>query len=488
MELLEEINDIIWGPALVLFCLFTALYFSIGTRFVQIRRFREMMRLLFKGDDRREKIGTTSFQAFCIALSGRIGVGNVVGIATAIGFGGPGSIIWMWIIGMLGAATAFAESTLSQIYKTENDGVYRGSPAQYICKGLGLKRFSMVYALIVTFALGILFCPIQSHEISLSVSIATGIPMWVIGVIIAVLLATITIGGTKRIAKFSQIICPAMVIVYMSVALVILFMNIDVVPELAKDMFQGAFGLDPAVGGIIGSTITWGVKRGIYANEAGQGTGAIASGSAGVSNPVKQGLAQSFSIYIDTMIICTATAIMILACKTYNVVSDTGYIIKNPGAPEGYPGIEYTTSAIATLTGDSAAKIFVAVILFTFVFTTLISYYYYTETNFLFFLSGFKKVSKKWVKISTYFLRALLCGSVIAGSILSGEENWTLGDISVGIMVWLNLVAMVLLSPKVFRSLRDYERQKKEGKDPVFDPERLGISGTECWNSTEAKL
>ena len=192
------------------------------------------------------------------------------------------------------------------------------------------------------------------------------------------------------------------------------------------------------------------------------------------------------------MIVCTATAIMILSCKTYNIVKDSEvgngieYIIKNPAAPDGYPGLEYTSSAIATLTGDSPAQIFLAVMLFTFSFTTLISYYYYSETNLIFFLSGLKNSTIKKRKVSTYILRVILCGSVFFGTIASGKENWTLGDISVGIMVWTNLVAILLLSPKVFRTLRDYERQRKEGLDPVFDPDILGIKGTECWKDQKS--
>lgn len=484
IEVVNSLNDIIWGPALIALCLITAIYYSFGTRFVQIRRFREMMRLLFKGEGKRYKTGTTSFQAFCIALSGRIGVGNIVGVATAIGFGGPGSIVWMWIIGLLGAATAFGESTLSQIYKVRHDDTFRGSPAQYICSGLGLRKASIIYAIIIALTYAFLSPPVQSNAIYAAIPSDLGISQTVAAIIIGILLASIICGGIKRIAGFAQIICPVLVLGYFGISIAVLGFHIEEVPGILHELFIDAFGLNPALGGLLGVSISWGVKRGIYSNEAGQGSGAIASGSAAVSHPVKQGLAQSFSIYIDTLLVCTGTAIMILACKTYNIMdplNETGYLLHNPGAPEGYPGIDYTISAISTITSEAIARVFISIAIFFFAFTTIISYYYYAETNLIFFLTGIG-CGPKAEKAIIYLLRLVICLSTSSGAIFSAPLSWSLGDIGIGIMIWSNLVAILLLSPKVFRTLRDYEHQKQEGRNPVFDPDKLGITGTECWN------
>jgi len=483
------LNSLIWSPALVAICLLAGLYFTIRTRFVQVRRFREMGHHLFRVGMKKSEQGTSSFQAFSLALSGRVGTGNVVGVATAIGFGGPGAIVWMWIIAFFGAGSAFAESTLAQIYKEQHRDDFRGGPAYYIEKGLKSPFFGMFFAIIATFAAGLFYPPVQCNGISLSMSHTFGLPTWIIGAGVSFLLGLIIIGGVKRIASVAQVVAPVMAVVYVLLSLIILGINYKVIPSVFGEMIRSAFGFNQALAGILGSTISWGVKRGIFSNEAGQGTGAIASASAGVSHPVKQGLAQSFSVYIDTLLVCTATAVMILACKTYNVVENItllpdgtlsiSYLQQNPLAPDGEPGVFYTSSAIGTVLGAGNGDIFTSITLFFFAFTTIMAYYYYAETNLIYFLSRTR--FKKHEKLFLNFLRLGCISMVFVGAVSRSGLAWTLGDIGVGSMAWINIIAILLLSPTVIKVLRDYEKQKKEGLDPKFHPKELGIENADWW-------
>ena len=326
-NVINTIYSWVWSPALVGLCLLAGLYFSLRTRFVQVRRFGEMMRLLFGsvGKDKK-KTGISSFQAFAMALSGRVGTGNIVGVATAIGFGGPGAIVWMWVVAFFGAGSAFVEATLAQIYKEDHNGQFRGGPAYYIENGLRSPIFGMVFAVLAAVACGVFLPPIQCNGIALSCSRSFGVETWIVGLVVAILIALVIIGGVKRIANVAQIVAPFMAIIYIILSLVVLAVHYSIVPEVFMQMLRGAVGVNEVGGALLGSTIAWGVKRGIYSNEAGQGTGAIVAAAAKVSHPVKQGLVQAFSVYIDTLLVCTATALMILACRTYNIIdlsSDT---------------------------------------------------------------------------------------------------------------------------------------------------------------------
>ncbi|MCR5821290.1 MAG: alanine:cation symporter family protein, partial [Bacteroidales bacterium] len=317
----ETLNSWVWSPALVGLCLLAGLYFSLRTRFVQVRRFGEMFKLLFGSAGKDKKAtGISSFQAFAMALSGRVGTGNIVGVATAIGFGGPGAIVWMWIIAFFGAGSAFVEATLAQIYKEDHNGQFRGGPAYYIEQGLRSPFFGGLFAVLAAVACGIFLPPIHGNSIALSCSQSFGVPTWIIGIVVATLLALVIIGGVKRIANVAQVIAPVMTMVYIILAIIVLIVNWQIVPDVFMQMLRGAVGVNEVGGALLGSTIAWGVKRGIYSNEAGQGTGAMVAAAAKVSHPVKQGLVQAFSVYIDTLLVCTATAMMILACKTYNII------------------------------------------------------------------------------------------------------------------------------------------------------------------------
>ena len=508
---IETLNSWVWSPALVALCLAAGLYFSFRTRFVQVRRFGEMFRLLFGSAGKDKKAtGISSFQAFAMALSGRVGTGNIVGVATAIGYGGPGAIVWMWIIAFFGAGSAFVEATLAQIYKEDHNGQFRGGPAYYIEKGLRSPFFGGLFAVLAAVACGIFLPPIHGNSIALSCSRSFGIPAWVVGIVVTTLLALVIIGGVKRIANVAQIIAPVMAMVYIVLAIIVLLVNWQVVPDVFMQMLRGAVGVNEVSGALIGSTIAWGVKRGIYSNEAGQGTGAIVAAAAKVSHPVKQGLVQAFSVHIDTLLVCTATAMMIIACKTYNIIESVSvnggtvsYLLQNPGAPEGEPGVFYTTSALGTVIGPHTGDMVIAIALFFFAFTTLMAYYYYAETNLVYLFNRWRRrIYKRHPerldeleradmyfgddrreKLVIWVLRIATISAVFMASLQSSGFVWTLGDIGVGIMAWINVVAILLLSPQALRSLKDYERQKKTGADPVFHPRQLGITQSEYWDN-----
>ena len=479
-RIIQTVNSCVWSPVLVALCLIAALYFSFGTRFVQVRRFREMMYLLFVNDKSQGK-GISSFQAFALALSGRVGTGNIVGVATAIGYGGPGSIVWMWIIAFFGAGTAFAESTLSQIFKEDHNGQFRGGPAYYIEKGLKCKWLAIAFAICSVLASGLFLPPVQSNGIALSFANTFHIEAWWAGLGVAILIGFVIMGGVNRIAEVAQIVAPLMAIIYIILSIIVLICNASVVPAVFGDMIRSAFGLNEAFGGILGSTVAWGVKRGIYSNEAGQGSGAIVAAAARVSHPVRQGLVQAFSVYIDTLLVCTATAVMILATKTYNVFGPNGeLLIAAQGAAVGEPGVTYTSSALGTLMGAKWGGIIISIALFFFAFTTIMAYYYYAETNLVYLFGKGKKE-----QILIWVLRICLVIAVFFGSLKEAKTIWDLGDIGVGMMAWINIIAILLLSPIAFRALRSYEKQKSEGKEPVFDPKELGVKKADFWENKQ---
>lgn len=316
-ELVSAINGVIWSPALIFLCLGVGLYFSLRSRFLQLRHIKLMITLMFQG--RPTEAGVSSFQALTMTLAGRVGTGNIAGVATAITFGGPGALFWMWIVAFLGASSAFVESTLGQVYKEKINGEYRGGPAFYIEKGLGVKWYAWLFAIVTIFSCGLLLPGVQANSIGASLDIAFGLSPNVTAALLAVLLSFIIFGGVKRIASFSSMVVPFMALGYIIVACVIIAINIDQLPSVILLIWKSAFGLEAGFGAILGQAIMWGVKRGVYSNEAAQGTGPHASSAAAVSHPVKQGLVQAFSVYIDTLFVCSATGFMLLITGLYNV-------------------------------------------------------------------------------------------------------------------------------------------------------------------------
>ncbi|WP_439555326.1 alanine/glycine:cation symporter family protein [Dyadobacter sp.] len=470
-QIVNFINDLIWSKALIGLCLATGIYFSIVTRFLQVRYIKDMVALLFGGKSSAQ--GVSSFQAFAIAISGRVGTGNIAGVATAIAMGGPGAVFWMWAIAFLGAASAYVEAALGQIYKTVQDGQYRGGPAYYIEKGLGIKWYANLFAFATILSTALFLPGVQSNSIATSSLTAFDIPVEITGGFVTVLLGLIIFGGVKRIGKVAEFVVPFMAGAYILMALIVIGLNITEVPSVFALIFRSAFDMEPAFGGIFGMAVLWGVKRGVYSNEAGQGTAPHAAAAAETSHPAKQGLVQAFSVYVDTLFVCTATALMILFTGQYNVANPAGgFLVEHiPGAAMG---AEFTQSAI-NVHFPSLGSGFVAVALLFFAFTTVMAYYYIAETNLSYLLGN------KNSKAALWGLRFLIMAATFYGSIKTAALAWTIGDIGVGLMAWLNIVAIILLRKPALDALKDYQKQKDAGKDPVFRPEELGIKGTEEW-------
>lgn len=471
-EIVSYLNGIIWSPALIYLCLGVGLYFSIRTRFMQVRGFPEMIRLMFQG--KQSAAGVSSFQALAISLSGRVGTGNIAGVATAISIGGPGAVFWMWMVAFLGASTAYIESTLGQIYKEkDSNGQYRGGPAFYIEKAMGQKWYALIFAVTTIIATGFLLPGVQANSIAAAIENAWGVSTAVTGAGIVIALGLIIFGGIKRIARFAELVVPFMAIGYIVMAVIIMAMNYDMLGDVVVLIFKSAFGLEAGFGAVLGLAVQWGVKRGVYSNEAGQGTGPHAAAAAEVSHPAKQGYVQAFSVYVDTLLVCSATAFMILCTGKYNVAHPDGSMIVN-NLPGVTVGPSYTQAAVESVVPGFGAS-FVALALMFFAFTTIVAYYYMAETN-VQYINRSKQ--RGWI---TLVLKLLIMVSVGYGAIRSATTAWDLGDMGVGLMAWLNIIAILILQRPALLALKDYESQKQQGLDPVFDPDKLNIKNADLW-------
>lgn len=473
--IINTIYELLWGPWMIYGILIVGLIFTVRTRGVQVRFLKDMFGQIFTG--KKSDAGVSSFQAMTMALSGRIGTGNIAGTATAIAFGGPGAIFWMWAIAFIGSATAYVESTLAQIYKEEKNGVYRGGPAFYIHKFTGKRWLGMIFAIAALIAMSFLQPTVQANAIADAMYNAFELPKWVSGLVVCVILGAIIIGGVKRIATAASIIVPFMAIAYILVAAIIIAMNISEVPYIFALIFKSAFGAEQMFSGMVGAAIAWGVKRGIYANEAGQGTGPHSAAAAEVSHPVKQGLVQAASVYLDTFLVCTATAFMILFTGMYNVQEDDG---KGTFIVEHLPGVEagtaFTQHAVDTAFPIAGfGTIFVAFALFFFAFTTTMAYYYIAETNVAYLFDGKKQ------KIGVRIVQIVILLATYFGAVRPAAAAWVLGDIGLGIMVWVNVIAILFMAKPAILALKDYEQQKRVGLDPVFDPRKVGIKNATFW-------
>lgn len=492
VSIIDLVNSIIWSKALIFMCLAAGLYFTLRTGFMQVRGFVEMFRLTVGGQ--KSDAGVSSFQALAMSMAGRIGIGNIAGVATAIAFGGPGAVFWMWVMGFLGASTSFVECTLAQIYKVKDaEGRYRGGPAYYIEKALGVKWYALLFAISTIVATGFLMPGVQANAIADSVvnaCLGTSLcgPLdgqWLglperdalklgIGIVVALLLAVIIFGGVKRIANFAEVVVPFMAIGYILMALAVMALNAERVPGMFGLIFSSAFGTHAAFGAMLGLAVEWGVKRGIYANEAGQGTGPHAAAAAEVSHPAKQGYVQAFAIYFDTMMVCTATAFLILATGMYNVQAPDGGAALHSGLVGVEAGAGYAQAAVESVLPGWGSG-FVAVAMFFFAFTTIMAYYYMSETN-LSYIDGDRRRP-----LLVLLLRLGILVMVVFGAFHNASQAWALGDIGVGLMAWLNIIAILILHKPAMLALRDYERQKKLGLDPTFDPQSLGIKNADFW-------
>lgn len=497
--LVDLVNGIIWSPALVYLCLGAGLFYSIMTRFVQVRLFGEMITLLFTGKSSAQ--GISSFQALAVSLAGRVGMGNIAGVAAAIGFGGPGAVFWMWVVAFLGASTAYVEATLAQIYKEKDviTGEYRGGPAYYFERALGQRWYGILFAVASILACGMFLPGVQANGVisAFAQVMGEGTPMNIMGLevgsmrlvglaIILVILGTIIFGGIKRIATFTEYAVPFMALGYIGLALVIMFTNYQMIPEVFGLIISDAFTAQAGFGAAIG----WGVKRGIYSNEAGQGTGPHAAAAAEVEHPSQQRLVQAFSVYVDTLLVCSATAFMIITMGTYNIqgtLPDGQFIVQNVAAGVEINSPAFTQMAMETMYGQFG-NIFIAVAVFFFAFTTILAYYYIAEVN-VAYLTRF--ISRGANRTGLFLVKILIMVMVAYGGLNSAGYIWDIGDIGVGLMAWLNIVGILVIfivARPTLTMLRDYEAQRKAGvKHYTFDPAKFGIKNAPYWEERHLK-
>lgn len=469
MEILNQVNDFLWTYVLVVVLIAAALIFTFWTRAVQLRLFGNMVKLLFSSSKKAENHGhpeneqerhhtVSSFQAFAVSIAARVGTGNIAGVAIAIALGGPGAVFWMWLIAFFGTATAFIESTLGQLYKVKGQDSFRGGPAYYILKGMKCRWFAVLFAVIITLTFSLAFSSVQSNTIAMAAQDSFGWdPLWT-GVVLTVLTLIVVWGGIQSISKFSEIVVPVMAVAYVGLAFVVICLNIKLVPDVLSMIVRCAFNGDAAVGATVGSALMLGIKRGLFSNEAGEGSAPNVAATASVSHPVKQGLIQALGVYTDTFLVCTGTAFIILWSGLY---------------AGGNDGIVLTQAALESEVG-SAAKYFVTLAVFMFAFTSIVSNYYYGETN-----VRFVKNSRGWV----ITLKLATSALVFVGAVASLEFVWAAADLFMAMMTLINLTALAFLGRYAVRCLKDYTRQLREGKDPQYHRSTIPeIAGdTECW-------
>ena len=472
-ELITSINDAIWGYVLVFVLVGCGLWFTWRTRFVQFRMVGEMIRLLTdsaidtvetqvkENGSKGNRKHISSFQAFAVSVATRVGTGNLAGVASAIAIGGPGAVFWMWIIALIGSATAFVESTLAQLFKQKHKDSFIGGPAYYIQRGLHQRWMAVLFAILITCQFGLSNNSIQSNTICGAMQEAFGwSPLWV-GAVIAAVSLFIVFGGIQRIAQVCAVLVPVMAISYVVLALVIIGMNIELIPHVFKVIILDAFGIQQIAGGGLGVAIMNGVKRGLFSNEAGEGSAPNVAATASVTHPVKQGLIQALGVFTDTLIVCSCTAFIILISGLYQV-------------PE-LNGIALTQSALQSEVG-AAGPVFIAVAIFLFAFSTIIGNYYYGEANIRF-------ITPNPMVMTVY--RILSAGvMVIFGAMASFELVWNIVDFFMAFLTACNLTAIILLGRYAFRLLDDYRKQKKQGiKEPVFHRSQIPEleHELECW-------
>ena len=448
---LEQINDFLWGwnfHSIIIVLVSCGVYFTIKTRFVQFRMIGEMFRLLVesvpKGDSKHH---VSSFQAFSVSVATRVGTGNLAGVSGAIAVGGPGAVFWMWIIALIGAATAFVESTLAQLFKRRNGESFIGGPAYYILHGMHNKWMSALFAVLITLTFGLSYNSIQSNTIAEALHNAFNFDPVIVGVVLTVISLVIVFGGLHRIARVSSILVPVMAIGYFMLAFVIVVMNYEKIPGVLALIVDNAFGIEQVAGGMVGVAMREGIKRGLFSNEAGEGSAPNVAATATVSHPVKQGLIQSLGVFTDTLLVCSCTAFIILLSGVYQ-----------PGCEAG---IVLTQSALDSQIGSSG-KIFLAIAILFFAFSSILGNYYYGEANILFL------TRKRWVLEA---FRVLSGGvMVMLGAVASLGLVWNFGEVCMALITLCNLIAIVFLGKYAFILLKDYRKQKSEGKkSPVFN-------------------
>ena len=463
-NILSAVNDWMYTYLLLFLLVGTGIYFTVRTRFVQLRLLKESFHVLKeKAGEENGKKQVSSFQALMISTASRVGTGNIAGIATAIAAGGAGAVFWMWIMAVIGGASAFIESTLAQVYKVKDKEEFRGGPSYYMEKALGKRWLGILFSvlLIICFAYG--FNGLQSFNMSSSLEYYipgysdTVYPM-IVGLVLAVGTAFVIFGGVHRIGFITSVIVPIMAGAYLLIGIYTIITNITELPRVFSMIFSQAFNFRAFAGGMAGSAVVIGIKRGLFSNEAGMGSAPNASASASVSHPAKQGMVQVLSVFIDTLLICSATAMMLLLS---GVQGESGVL----------DGIPFVQKAISANVGNWGIH-FITLSIFAFAFSSLIGNYYYAESNILFI-----KNNKKLL----FIFRITCLLAVFFGAQADFSMMWNIADITMGCMATVNILVILVLGNTAIKVLKDYEKQKKEGKNPVFKAKDVGIDNTECW-------
>ncbi|WP_127959979.1 alanine/glycine:cation symporter family protein [Serratia microhaemolytica] len=453
-DLINAINDILWGSVLIYLLLGTGIYFTLRTGFIQIRHFSHMFSVL-KNSRKSDHAGISSFQALCTSLAARVGTGNLTGVAIALTTGGPGAIFWMWMVALIGMATSFIESSLGQLYKTkDSSGTYRGGPAYYMEKGLGMRWMGVLFSLFLLLAFGLVFNAVQANSIAQASKVAFNFEPKYVGIGLVVLSGIVIFGGIRSIARVAEKVVPLMATVYLLLAIWIIASNIEAMPAILALIFKSAFGLQEAAAGAVGygisQAMTQGVQRGLFSNEAGMGSApnAAASATPYPPHPASQGYVQMLGVFVDTIVICSATAAIILASGALD------------HAASGISGIDLTQRALASVVGDWGA-IFVAIAIFFFAFTSIIANYAYAENNLIFLEHNHSS--------GLLIFRCVALGMVMFGAVADLPLVWKMADTAMALMTITNLIAILLLSGVAIKLAKDYNQQWANGRIPTFD-------------------
>ena len=471
LDIIDMLNEYLWTYVVIVMLIGCAIYFTIRTKGVQFRLLKDMFKVianrpiyinkvekenLSTEDERLKKIG--SFQAFAVSLSSRVGTGNLAGVASAIFVGGPGAVFWMWVMALFGAATAFVESTLAQLYKRRGEDSFYGGPAYYMQYGLHRKWTGVLFAVLITITFGIANQVVQSNTLCDAVADTMGVGRDKVGLVLTIATTMIIFGGVTRISRFSSIIVPIMAVGYILLSAFILITNITAIPAMISLIVKSAFGFEQAAGGMVGVAMMQGIKRGLFSNEAGEGSAPNAAAIASTSHPIKQGLLQALGVFADTLVICTCTAFVILLSGIHD---------------SGRDGIILTKYALINHVG-SLGGLFVTLAIFFFAYSTIIANYFYGETNIRFITQSGKTI---------FAFRAITGATVMIGATVTLQTAWCLVDLAMGLMTLVNLVAIIQLSPKVFRLLDNYIEQRRNHQDPQFKRSMMPEieKDVECW-------
>ena len=469
---MNNIANFLWASPLIIFFIGCGVYLTLGTKFMQIRHFKSMITHSVNKPSKAKKGGISPLSSLMLTLSSRLGTGNIVGVAAAISIGGPGAVFWMWVTAFLGAAISFSESILGQIYKVEDEEKnYRGGPSYYIEKGLNARWYGIIYAMSIILAYIIFLPGIQANTITTSLEASFGVSPFLVAFLVVLSLVPLIRGGIKHFTKFSNFVIPVMALSFIIIAIIIIVINASYIPHAFSLIFYSAFGVNEIFAGLFGYAVSFGVRRGVFSTEAGLGTSVSASAAANTKHPAEQGFVQSFSIYIDTLLINTLTALMILTTNSYYVLNPSGgYLVEH--LPSALKAVDFTIYAVSTVFSNYGPMI-VSILIFFFAYTSFITYYYIAETNLLYILKGKKS------RFLKFLLSFIFLAFIFRGGILESTAVWAFADVGIGISMWVNLIAIVLLSPIVFRCFKDYEKNK--GK--VFNPKRANIKNADFWES-----